>query len=230
MYHYSPKRRRLAADHSNVLSDMFHRTRASSYTIDLSLRPGNVICIIGNLVVFQPGSCHPVIHGGPGRVSQILTMFQFHPVVPIYLVSRDMTTIAIVGFVDPAAGSFEKTTSRRELRCRAWLLPAYLNIGRSAPQRFGDHSLVDFATPRYRTLPVDRAQQVLGQATREILLEHSADGTSRNCRGIVAARPTLSRRVRVRCAVSVLQCRKRGGANRRQRRPDVPCPCTCTWE
>ena len=41
-------------------------------------------------------------------MSQILTMFQVYPVVPIYLVSRDMTTIAIVGFVDPAAGSLGK--------------------------------------------------------------------------------------------------------------------------
>jgi hypothetical protein len=104
-------------------------------------------CIIGMLVVlFQPGSCHPDIHGGPGRVSQILTMFQFHPVVPIYLVSRDMTTIAIVWFVDPAAGSLGKraSSSRRELRCRAWLYPAanpiqdstHLHLGEAAPQRF----------------------------------------------------------------------------------------------
>jgi hypothetical protein len=121
-----------------------------------------------------------------------------------------MTTIATFGLVDPAAGSIGEKASRRELRCRAWLFPSHLCLGRPAPQRFGDHSLVDFATPRYRTLPMDRAQQVLGQAARALLLDHSADVTSRSGRGIVGARPTLSRRVCVRCAVSVLQCRKRG--------------------
>jgi hypothetical protein len=167
-----PKRRRLPADHSNVLSDMFHRTRAS-YTIDLS----NVMCIIGNLVVLRPGSCHPDIHGSPGRMSQILTMFQVYPVVPIYLVTRDMTTIAIVGFVDPAAGSLGKRVLEESYGVVLGFRQPISTLGRSAPQRFGDHSLVDFATPRYRTLPVDRAQQALGQAAREILLEHSADGT-----------------------------------------------------
>lgn len=96
--------------------------------------------------IFQPGSCHPDIHGGPGRVSQILTMFQFHPVVPIYLVSRDMTTTAIVWFVDPAVGSLEKKgfefSKRVTVSCLA--LPSHkphphivhLYLGEAAPQRF----------------------------------------------------------------------------------------------
>jgi hypothetical protein len=97
-------------------------------------------------------------------MSQILTMFQVYPVLLIYLVSRDVTTIATVGFVDPAAGSLEKKdaqgfSKRVTLSCLALPSPSlhvvtWALLGRPAPQRFGDHSLADFATPRYRTLPV----------------------------------------------------------------------------